>query len=165
MAPYLNEAQFDIVFASTLQRAYKTAKILTKGKKKIIKDSRLLELRMGTWKKDVEYADCFNQLGDVQSNYVKFADGAESFAEIKARCQSFLADLKQNHAGQTVLVAVHGILLRAMMSVIFDQEMNDITNLKNVGFIEVYFDEKYEFKPFLRNYNSTLPQYYGRKRI
>lgn len=47
IAPYIDEKQFDYVYASTLTRAIKTVKILTKNKKKIHRDSRIVELRMG----------------------------------------------------------------------------------------------------------------------
>ncbi len=165
IAPYLDESQFDLVYSSTLQRAYKTAKILTKGRKKIIKDSRLVELRMGEWlspeKEQEAYKKAFDRFKNVQANYVDYARNAESFEQIKSRVKSFMDDLLKNHSKQTILVASHGIAIRALMAVIFHNDMDKTMNMNNVAFTEIYFDK--QNNPKLMSFNAKYPEFWGLK--
>lgn len=157
LANHLDESKLDVCYSSTLQRAYNTAKILTKGKKTIIKDSRLVELRMGCWKKGLNHSSAFDQLGNVQEKYIKYANNAETFDEIKRRCQEFFDDLKTKYPHKTIFIVSHGICIRAMISVLFHEDMNYVTNLDNVAFTEIYLNEKDNFRPYLLSYNSRYP--------
>lgn len=167
IAPYIDEKQFDYVYASTLTRAIKTVKILTKNKKKIHRDSRIVELRMGKWKDEeqekLDYQRAFDDLKCVQSNYVDYADDAESFAQIQKRCRSFLNDLLSKYPDKTILVASHGIAIRALISVILNVDMDKVMNVNNVAFSEFLFDPQKNYAPRMMSFNSKYPLFYGKK--
>lgn len=169
IAPYIDEDQFDLVFASTLIRAIRTAKILTKDKKKIIRDSRLVELRMGKWKsKEAEKEankKAFDSLFCVKSNYINYANGAESFPQIEERCQNFINDLLKKYPDKTILVASHGIAIRALVAIILGLDMDKIMNVNNVAFTEILFDPQKNYSPRLMSFNSKLPLFYGKRKI
>lgn len=169
VAPYVDENQFDLVFSSTLIRAFRTAKILTKGKRKINQDSRIVELRMGQWKnKDAEQMAnkvAFDSLKCVKSNYIDFANNAESFDQIKQRCGNFIDDLLRKYPDKTILVASHGIAIRALVSAILDVDMDKVMNVNNVSFTEFLFDKEKNYSPRLMSFNSKYPLFYGRKQV
>lgn len=48
-AAKFDENKFDVVYSSPMKRAVETAKIFTKGKKKLNLDKRLLEFDFGDW--------------------------------------------------------------------------------------------------------------------
>lgn len=163
IAPFVNEREFDYIYSSTLQRAYKTGQILCKGKKQIIKDSRLVELRMGQWRdnkvKELASKYAFDEFGNVLENYVDFAEDAETFMALKQRVSDFLLDLLQDHTHQTIMVVAHGITFRAVMAVIFKTDMNTFINMNNVAFTEIYFNQ--QNKPRLMSFNSKYPVMWG----
>lgn len=167
IAPYVDENQFDLVFASTLARAIETAKILTKGNCQIHQDSRLVELRMGQWKNsDAEQLAnkvAFDSLKCVKSNYINYANNAESFDQIKQRCDSFVAALLKKYPDKTILVASHGIAIRALVSTILKIDMDKVMNVNNVSFTEFLFDKEKDYSPRLMSFNSKYPLFYGRK--
>lgn len=165
IAPYFDEGQFDLVYASPLNRAFKTAQILSKGKKQIHLDSRLVELRMETWKSKKQeqkaYRYAFDSLKCVQANYINYANHAESFVALQNRCRSFLKDLLKNHSHQTILVVSHGITIRALLAVILKLDMEQIMNVNNVAFTEVFFDPAKNYAPRLMSFNRKYPLFYG----
>lgn len=167
IAPYVDEDQFDLVFSSTLIRAFRTAEILTKGKRKIHQDSRIVELRMGQWKSsDAEQMAnkaAFDSLKCVKSNYIDYANNAESFDQIKQRCDSFVDDLLKKYPDKTILVASHGIAIRALVSVILKIDMDKVMNVNNISFTEILFDKEKNYSPRLMSFNSKYPLFYGRK--
>lgn len=167
IAPYVDENQFDQVYASTLIRAIRTAKILTKDRKEIHRDSRIVELRMGKWKNKEQEEEAnqhaFDDLKCVQSNYVNYANGAETFPQIQERCQSFLDDLLSKYPDQTILVASHGIAIRALIADILDVDMDKVMNVNNVAFSEFLFDPKKNYAPRMMSFNSKYPLFYGKK--
>ncbi len=164
-----DENQVDLVYASPLIRAKRTAKILTKGKKVINLDPRLVEMQFGSWEgADVDplYATCadaFDFMGMIGKDYTKYAQNAESYDDLVRRSKSFMIDLKQEASNKTVLVVCHGFTIRGLLAAIFDLDTSEITAQGNVTFTEINFDEKNNFNPRLMSFNRRLPAYYGVK--
>lgn len=163
IAPFVDEDQFDLIYSSTLQRAYKTAQILTKNRKNIIKDSRLVELRMGQWKspqlEQEAYKNAFDHFKNVQENYIDYANNAETFAELKKRERDFLDDILRKDDQKTIMVVAHGITFRALMAVMFHSDMKRFMNMNNVAFTEIYFDS--DRIPQLMSFNIKCPVSWG----
>lgn len=96
--------QYDAIFCSDLQRAYKTAEIAFEGRNfKIIKDNRLRECNYGDFTKhpseEVE-ADKGNRIT------VPFPNG-ESYEQTAERMKDFLKDLLKNYNGKKVMIIGH----------------------------------------------------------
>lgn len=119
-AANFDESQFDVVYSSPMKRAVETAKIFTKGKKKLNLDSRLLEFDFGEWdgKKmsDIaqNYPDVVDPWGKVNRHYIKYAPHGESYEKFDQRCGKFLDEMYQKYPEQKVLVVAHGRLIRMM---------------------------------------------------
>lgn len=99
---YKNQ-EFDAIFCSDLQRAYKTAEIAFGDKFPIIKDARLREC---------DYGDLTRHLSsEVESQMIThitepFPNG-ESYQQTSERMKGFLNDLKKNYNGKKVMVIGH----------------------------------------------------------
>ena len=96
---------FDAAFASDLQRAYGTAKLILEGRAvEIVQDPRLRECDYGdlTGRPRSETA-AFRQ----SPPHTKFPNG-ESYADVATRFRSFLQQLAAERDGQTVLIIGHG---------------------------------------------------------
>ena len=98
--PNQNQTQFAAVFCSDLVRAVHSAELSFKGKFPIIEDERLRECN---------YGDFNGQLSEVvepmQERMIaeRFPNG-ESYEGVKARLESFLADLEQKYDGRKIAI-------------------------------------------------------------
>lgn len=95
---------FDAIFCSDLSRSYDTAEIAFAGKYPVIQDARLRECDYGDFEhcsRDVMDGEQFNRISEP------FPSG-ESYEQAYQRMSDFLADLRQNYAGQRVMIIGHG---------------------------------------------------------
>ena len=116
--------QFDIIYASPLSRARKTAEIVRgTHTTEIVIDDRIIEMNFGKAEgmliKDINEKPenqnlkyCFT----IPSKY-QAKDGAESYEHIMARAKDFLENelLPLEHTYENVLVVCHGALIRALL--------------------------------------------------
>lgn len=162
ISQHIDENKVDLVYSSPLTRAYETARLLTPNKS-IQVDNRLKEMDFGAWdgshanelRKD--YPDAFDFMGMFNNNYAKYAANSESYDDIIRRTREFLKGLKQVGRHKTVLVVCHGVTIRGFLSAIFGLDTSEFTNVANVGFSEVIFDEKNNWNPRLISFNKTIP--------
>ena len=94
---------FDVIFCSDLQRAYKSAEYAVGNKYKIIKDARLREC---------DYGDFTQHPGEEVEKMKPFRitepfPNGESYMQTTARMKSFLDDLKKNYDGKKVMIIGH----------------------------------------------------------
>ena len=98
----LENIDFDIVFSSTLKRAYKTAQIITN--KKIIIDDRLSErgngILEGKLKSEIKEVIDFN--GSMASQYK-----IEDINDFKNRIKSFLDEIMVKYKNKNILIVTH----------------------------------------------------------
>lgn len=104
MGKRYKDKHIDVIFASDMQRAYKTAEIAFEGRHiEIIKDPRLREC---------DYGDMTQQNKDevnterVQHITIPFPNG-ESYEQTSNRMKNFLEDLLKYYDGKTVLLLGH----------------------------------------------------------
>ena len=99
----LKDIKFDIVFASPLKRAYKTAQVIHQGN--IVTDARLLERGNGQLegktKNQIQVWPNFNDPTDTSY-------GIESLTNFRARVNSFITEIQTKHKGKNILVVTHG---------------------------------------------------------
>lgn len=99
---YKNE-NFDAVFCSDMQRAYKTAEIAFGNRFPIIKDKRLRECDYGDLtQKPKEVVD----LEKPKRILEPFPNG-ESYEQTSERMGSFLGELPQNYDGKKIMIIGH----------------------------------------------------------
>ncbi len=93
----------DVVFCSTLQRSYRTAELAFGDKIKIIRDARLNECDYGDFNGAPEEQVKYQKPNRIEQPF----PGGESYAQTTERIRSFLADLKKNYDGKTILIIGH----------------------------------------------------------
>lgn len=95
--------QFDVVFTSDLQRAYKSAQLTWGDTYRIIQDERLRECNYGDYNgKPSEVVEPMQE----ESITTPMPNG-ESYENVKNRIASFLEDLKKDYDGKHVAIVAH----------------------------------------------------------
>lgn len=151
---------FAAVYVSPLKRAVQTAQIFTKGQYKFHYDDRLKEMDYGTWDghsiaemKD-KYPQCFDPWGFIRDNYIKYATGGESFADLENRCASFLNDLIKKYGQEKILVVCHGATSRMLVAHLFTGgDASRLHQMDNCGLTKIEFAGA---TPELMYYNRVL---------
>lgn len=109
------------IYASPLQRAFETARILSNGKGPgIIRVPGLMEFNFGKWEgrnfNDIiaEYPEEWHTWKESWKNAE--IPGGETFAAFTGRVLASVNEIIQTHEGETVLVATHGGPIRAILA-------------------------------------------------
>jgi len=109
-------------YSSDLKRAFDTCRIIAEPHGKTIRTTTLLRER--DW-------------GSFTGRYIpdlrdaKWTDDIESVDAMKERTRLFLQLLRSEHNGKTVLAVGHGIINKALQSVLFGVEMSDVRRMEN----------------------------------
>lgn len=116
----LKDTEFDVIYASSCKRAFKTAEIV-RGERSIplIPDDNLREINMGKWEgmRDEEIKKLYSE------EYYNFwhaadkchIDGGESFITAQKRFVTEINDILSRYEGKTVLVVAHACVLKLML--------------------------------------------------
>jgi alpha-ribazole phosphatase/probable phosphoglycerate mutase len=120
LASRLAHEEIHTIYASDLQRAHETARIIAEPQKlPVHADDRLREIHFGNWE-GLTHAEI--QERDAQTLETWRADplnvpipGGEPFDHVIARVQAFLDDVARDHQDQTVLLVAHGGSLRLLI--------------------------------------------------
>ncbi len=143
---------FEMIFTSTYQRAFKTAEaIQKKNNKPIVKDDRFLEYRypnaiIGLPKQADGGPDHLDMIGGIEKRY----PGGELFEQLNSRAKSALL-LLESREESSVLVVTHSFFLHALLcAIIFGQEASFrefkricmTMKLSNTGITHCVFDSE-----------------------
>ena len=119
LAAELNGCPISAIYSSDLSRAMETAQILTQQSgRPVTADRRLREIAMGQWESRTlaevsqDFPEAANGLAYTEAH--SRAPGGESLAEVAERVRDFADEIAQRHAGQIVLVVMHGLSLAAL---------------------------------------------------
>ncbi len=120
VASGLKGVQIDAVYSSPLQRARKTAEIVS-GNASVISDERLIEADFGLWEgKTKEEFNAENPalwqewMADPQTT--RAGGTGETGGEIVARVDRFFNEIFQKHNGQQIMVVAHNGVNRLYLS-------------------------------------------------
>jgi len=151
LAIIFKDINFDSVFSSDLYRAYRTAEIVTSGKKNIRKSELLRERNYGKYdggpsrlfkEENLEMFELLKTLPRMEKRKVKFAPGIESDEEIINRLITFINETVSKKKKNTLLVVTHGGIMRAFLNYL---NWNGDIDLKagaiqNTGYIKLTTD-------------------------
>jgi probable phosphoglycerate mutase len=136
----LKGMQFDVVYASDLQRACQTAQHLSTD---IKIDPRLREMSFGiyegvTWPDfQVQFDEQFRlreSLSFDEKHRLKFHDTVESYFEVYTRAKECLDEIMQANPGKHIAVATHGGLIKSILSML--QKTNPFQiQVDNIGYV------------------------------
>jgi broad specificity phosphatase PhoE len=122
IAAALARERIDRFYASDLERAYETARIVAAPHGAIVtRDARLREFDFGKWE-GLTWGEIVATRPHLRSLALADADryhpeGGESFAEVTARVRAFVEDLRARDGGHVVVVT-HAGPLHAMIDVL-----------------------------------------------
>lgn len=135
VAEALKDIPIDICYASPLSRSYDTAAMCAEYHNLTVNtDDRLLEINHGEWEgllaKDVDekYPELLHKwrttVSDVQM------PGGENIEEVRARSMEAFREYAERHAGQTVLVAAHDAVNKAVLCDILEIGLSHFWQIK-----------------------------------
>jgi broad specificity phosphatase PhoE len=139
----------DIVYASPLIRAYKTAEAFNRFiAKPLVTDERLREVNAGKW--DGMKWDDIEGASQLYELYTKDKDafihgGGEPFELVFARMAAAVTEIARENEGKTVAVVSHGAAIRCFMCCIkgIPPELYPTQPpLKNTGITKVIYDRE-----------------------
>lgn len=116
---------FDICFASDLQRAIETARILSATHPLIIRPvPALRERNYGSWE-----GRLFSELLEYEKRGYPLLN-IESDEEIQKRIFPLLDEIVSNHPGATVLIVTHGSVLRSLLAHLLNIDSSSILSVQ-----------------------------------
>ncbi len=137
LAQKLKNETFHAVYSSPLKRAHETAQIINHlhGHEINLHDD-LMEASYG-FIEGMKIEE-FQQKATVHAMdrhgrlHHKLDPSAESYFEVYHRVRPFLDSLLQKHHGQNILIITHGALMRSIMAIIEDIDLQEI-HIPNAG--------------------------------
>lgn len=136
LAEGLRDVRIDRVIASPLKRAFVTGKTCADLHGLAVSvDERLTEINHGSWE------GCFAQ--DIQAKYpnafalwhtkphlVQMPDGGECLEDVRKRAMDAVSDIIRNYPNETVLVAAHDAVNRAILCEVLGMDMAHFWKMK-----------------------------------
>src|SRR3989344_1304184 len=122
VAAFLAKADADVIFSSPIERTKETAGIIAEATGLPIEfDERLREIGMGVFNGKTQ-AELLAKYTDPQMRISPDPeDGLESFIDIRGRLQKFLDDVKENYAGEKVIIVSHGDTLEQLHGILTEE--------------------------------------------
>ncbi|MEC3878410.1 histidine phosphatase family protein [Parapedobacter sp. 10938] len=112
VANALQGIKIDAVYASPLERAYRTAEIAVGSQLPVTRDARLIELDFGAWegKTRAEFVAESPALWEAWNDDPTTAPAGgtgDTAAQVVQRVDDFFAEMQRRHDGQTIVVVAH----------------------------------------------------------
>lgn len=135
VAEKLKDEKIDMVFSSTLSRAFQTAeKIASKHNLEVEKCSEFIEINFGLWEGmrfpeiKEQYYDVYNVWRDTP--HLAVIPGAESISELKARSMKKLLNIIKSNPDKNILVVSHGISIKVIVTAILGMDLGHIHRIR-----------------------------------
>jgi len=130
LAQHLADENIDVIYASDLSRAVKTAEPILNMRKhglEVQKDARWREISFGKWE-GLNHAELQAQWqAEVNAWYADPVHSAppngETLLQLSARVQSALDEMKSKHKDETVLLVAHGGTIQVLLCLILGVDL------------------------------------------
>lgn len=143
--------KIDAFYASDLIRARETAEIIARNHNQEVSCLQgLRETYFGDWE-GLTYVQIIKKYPQVMSAWRKNPSvtripGGETLEEVAERSMKAIASIQQNHADQTVLLVVHGGIIRVIISSLLGVSLDDYWKFKQdntaLNIIEIHEENK-----------------------
>lgn len=161
VAARLKDEKIDVIYTSDLARTFDTAKEIAKYHPDVpfhvtqaLRERNLGEMQ-GKRKSDLGMKPT-----DFIATKAEAFPGAETNEEMYERAKDFLDEILPKHQGETVLLAGHNGINKALIAVLEDKEISDIENQHNtsVNVIEVVEGKDHQFhtRNCIKHLNTDL---------
>lgn len=148
-AQYIAEAYpVACVYASDLSRAYHTGEAVARAAGcPCVAEPNMREIHCGDWEETPfdemltrwpeSYPTWLHDIGHVQ------CPNGENVPDVLARVLPFLEETALRHDGETVAVATHGTVIRALMCMLSGRDLSEMKNIRwvnNASVTELIYD-------------------------
>ncbi|WP_090971393.1 histidine phosphatase family protein [Parapedobacter composti] len=121
VAGVLRDKVIDAVYASPLQRAYRTAEIACGNGLPVVRDNRLIELDFGTWEGKTRAAFVAENPAlwddwNASPDHVRAGGTGDTGLEAVQRMDDFFSEMMVRHDGQSILVVAHNGINRLYLA-------------------------------------------------
>lgn len=126
---YIQNMQFDFIFSSPIQRAYRTAEIVFENQN-IIQDARLSEMNFGDFEgrkiSDILKTDdeLYHQLWHEPEKFTCIPHG-ETYDQVIERVTSFLKDIEHLPDQSQVMIVTHGMCFIVLLATMLGLKKKD----------------------------------------
>lgn len=118
----MKDEHIDAFISSDLRRARETCEIIAEPHGKPVQTTPMLRER--------DWGDFTGRKISEMKNET-WPENVETLEQIKHRVRQFISLLQDEYAGKTVLVVGHGIINKAIQSVLLDRDMREIEKMSN----------------------------------
>ncbi|MDO4281661.1 MAG: histidine phosphatase family protein [Peptococcaceae bacterium] len=136
LAQGLKDVPIDRCIASPLERAYQTCQFCAElHDLPVEKDARLSEINHGSWEGQLaadiqaQYPDTF-ALWHSQPHLVDMPGGGEGLEDVRARARAAFDDYASRYEGETILVAAHDAVNKAIICDLMGLDMSHFWQIK-----------------------------------
>ncbi|GAB6180746.1 alpha-ribazole phosphatase [Desulfotomaculum defluvii] len=160
LALRLGSTKIDAFYSSDLSRAMETAAIIAKehnSQVSYLPDLR--EINFGKWE-GLTFDEISQNYGQLSTRWRANPVGTqipngEKLQDVAVRCQRAIDEIINVHAGETVLVATHGGVIRVIVANVLGCDLNNFWKLRldNVSLTTISFYR--DQKAILELYNDT----------
>ncbi|SMB96250.1 alpha-ribazole phosphatase [Desulfonispora thiosulfatigenes DSM 11270] len=148
VAQKLKEDKVDVIYASDLQRAYKTAEIIgLEQELKVSPSIGLREFNFGVWEGKT-YEELKNEYPELVEKWFKDPESvqipkAESIKDLQNRAVNQINEILEKHNNKTVVVVSHGLTIATILSYFLDIELKNVRKMiqGNTGITIVEFND------------------------
>lgn len=131
----LRSEKIDMVFSSTLLRAYTTAVEIAKyHNTEVIKCNEFTEINFGEWEGMCfpEIKEKYNSIYNTWRSTPHLAEipGAESIVALRERSMNKLLEIIKESPDKNILVVSHGISIKVIVTAIMDMNIGDIHRIR-----------------------------------
>lgn len=117
----IDPQKIDAVYASPLQRAFRTAQLAIRNQQVVIQDERLMELDFGQWEgktreEFVAEAPALWEQWDAAPEKTRAGGTGNTATEIVMRVDEFFMEKLQQHINSTLLVVAHNTVNRLYLA-------------------------------------------------
>lgn len=135
VAQRLKNENIDIIYSSSLKRAFDTAKYIAGAKNidNIIVKDELVEINGGDWE-NVEWAELSNIWPEDYENWenhphLHCMPGGESMNQAYDRIVSAVCKIAEENKGRDICIVTHGTVLRALMCYLYNKPLEDMITI------------------------------------
>ena len=160
----LKDIPVDMYIASPLKRAFMTAGFCAQHQgKEVLKDARLEEINHGIWEGQLsvdiaaQYPDEF-KLWHSQPHLVQMpGEGGESLEDVRKRVRAAFDDYVRDYEEQTILVAAHDAVNKAIICDVMGLDMSHFWQIKQDNTcVNVLEYENGQWRLVMVNYTGHL---------
>ncbi|HYH75686.1 MAG TPA: histidine phosphatase family protein [Candidatus Saccharimonadales bacterium] len=134
-----NNLHFDAVYCSPLQRAYRTAEIITDTlelPKPVVREGlieRDFGVMTGVAQSKIEALCAPDIIKSETITYFLNPEGAETFPELLGRARRILAEVQSDHTDGSVLLVTHGDFGKMLFAAYYELEWQPVLSMFHFG--------------------------------